>query len=294
MTHDELNAASATLPEITKERARETLGSRSRLDAMAVLEFQNWEHVWRRIFAETIGTFLLVLVAAGAGVVSALSGGAIGRGEAVVAPGLMVMAIILSMGAISGAHLNPAVTLAFALRREFPWARIPMYLSAQAVGAIGACAVLRTLFGNVANLGATVPGASFNDTQAMSVEILLTFGLLTIILGTSSGAQNVGPLSAIAIGGYIALAGMWASPVSGASMNPIRSLGPDIVRGNFSHIWVYLLGPMLGMLAAVFSAIVLRGRGGDMAASLAAQGHLGRAAGQQDSVEHHVRDQVQP
>ncbi|MFZ2052026.1 MAG: aquaporin [Solirubrobacteraceae bacterium] len=227
---------------------------------------------WRRLFAEAFGTFLLVLVAAGAPVVDVISHGAIGRVAAVSAPGLMVMAIILFMGGVSGAHLNPAVTIGFTLRTDFPWRRVPGYVVMQLLGATLACLFLRGVLGNVAGLGATEPGTGIAGWQAMLIELVLTAGLLSTILGTSSRAQNVGPLSALAIGGYIALAGLWSSPISGASMNPARSFGPDLARGDFSGFWIYLVGPLAGMLLAVAVAWVLRGPGGGAAA--AARGRL--------------------
>jgi len=229
---------------------------------------------WRRLFAETFGTFLLVVVAAGAVVVSAVSHGAVGRVEAVVAPGLMVMAIILFMGAVSGAHLNPAVSIAFAARGDFPWRRVPGYIGAQLLGAALACLFLWAMFGQVGNMGATEPGPGISDLQAVLMELLLTLGLVSTILGTASKAQNVGPIAALAVGGYIALAGLWASPISGASMNPARSFGPDLVLLNFGHYWVYLVGPIVGGLLAVLVAYVLRGPGGDEPAIHAAQGRL--------------------
>jgi aquaporin Z len=239
-----------------------------------VREFDNMSHEWRRLFGELFGTFLLVLVAAGGPVVSAASHGAVGRAAAVVAPGLMVMAVILFLGAVSGAHLNPVVSLAFWLRGEFPWRRLPGYFVAQVAGGVLACLFLWAMFGKVGMLGATEPGAGLSSVQAMLVEAVLTLGLVSTILGTASGAQNVGPLSALAVAGYIALAGLWASPASGASMNPVRSFGPDAVIGDYSHFWVYLAGPAIGALAAVGAAYILRGRGGDAAAARAAQGTL--------------------
>ena len=184
----------------------------------------------------------------------------------------LVMAIILFMGNIGGAHLNPVVSVAFALRREFPWARIPGYVVMQAGGAVVAALFLRAVFGPIGMLGATVPAHGINGPRAMLIEAVLTLGLVSTVLGTASGAQNVGPLSALAVGGYVALAGLWSSPVTGASMNPMRSLGPDVALGRFPAYWVYLAGPALGMLVAVGSAIILRGRGGDPAAARAAQG----------------------
>ncbi len=237
-------------------------------------DFDNLSYEWRRIVAEIVGTFFLVLVAAGAVMAAAVYGSTVSRSAVVVAPALMVMAIILAIGAVSGAHLNPVVTLAFALRNEFPWRRIPLYIVAQVAGAIVACLLLWAMFGKVGGFGATVPGPHVSGSRAMWMEAVLTCGLVTTILGTASGAQNVGPLSALAVAGYIALAGLWSSPVSGASMNPVRSLGPEIVSGHYAYFWVYLAGPTIGMLAAVGIAYVLRGRGRDPTATIAAQGSL--------------------
>lgn len=232
----------------------------------------------RRLFGEAFGTFLLVTVAAGAAVVSARNGG-VSQTAAVVAPGLLVMAVILFMGAVSGAHLNPAVSIGFALRGDFPWRRVPGYVLAQFVGAVAACAMLRALLGDYGMLGATDPGRHVSDAQAFGIEAVLTMGLVSTILGTASRAQNVGPLSAVGVGGYIALAGLWASPISGASMNPARSFGPDLVTAGFDHYLPYLGGPLVGAVAAVVFAFLLRGPGGDPGGVLAAQGSLRRVAG---------------
>jgi aquaporin Z len=237
--------------------------------------FDDPRHEWRRLFAEVLGTFFLVLVGAGGGVVDAVSQGAIGRGASVTAPGLMVLAIILFMGAVSGAHLNPAVTLGFALRGDFPWRRVPGYIVAELLGSTLAVLVLWAMFGKVGSLGATEPGPGISDLQAMVMELVLTVGLFSVILGTASKAQNLGPLSALGVGAYIILAGLWSSPISGASMNPARSFGPDLVLGNFSHYWVYVVGPLLGAAIAVGFAVILRGRA-DIGGAAAAQGALGQ------------------
>jgi aquaporin Z len=244
----------------------------SRTEAPWARDFYDPAKWLRGVFSEVLGTFLLVLVAVGAGVVADASGVPISRAAAVTAPGLMVMAIILFMGKVGGAHLNPIVSVAFALRSEFPWRRVPGYVAAQAVGGVLACLFLWAVLGRHGSFGATIPGPAINDVQAMLFEAVLTMGLVSVILGTASSAQNVGSLSAIAVGGYIALAGLWASPISGTSMNPVRSLAPDLVRGDFSHAWVYVVGPVVGSLVAVAFAFVLRGRGGDEVASLAAKG----------------------
>ena len=214
---------------------------------------------WRRIFSEIWGTFLLVVVAAGADVVAAKSDGAVTLGMAVVAPGMMVMVVIYFMGTVSGAHLNPAVTFAFALRRNFPWSRVPGYILGQIAGGIAAAIFLRAMFGTVGKLGATEPGAGVSALQALLMEVLLTAGLVSTILGTASGARNIGANAAIAVGGYIALAGLWAAPISGASMNPVRSLAPDLVRLDFAAGWVYLIGPFAGALIGVAFEWILKG-----------------------------------
>jgi aquaporin Z len=250
-----------------------TPGGRLARDAWWVHRFPDPALEWRRLFAETLGTFLLVLAGAGPSVVSAATHVAIGRVAAVSAPGLTVLAVILFMGAVSGAHLNPVVSIAFAARGDFPWRRVPGYVLVQLLGATLAVLFLAAVFGRIGSLGATVPGAGISDTQAALVELVLTAGLVSTILGTASRAQNLGPISAFGVSAYIVLAGLWSSPVSGASMNPARSFGPDLVLGDFSHFWVYLLGPLLGALLAVGFARILRGPGGrDPLASKAAQG----------------------
>ncbi|MBB5640731.1 MIP/aquaporin family protein [Cryobacterium roopkundense] len=237
-------------------------------------DFDDPRYEWRRLFSEWLGTFFLVLVGAGGAVVNAQSDGAIERAAAVTAPGLMVVAIILFMGAVSGAHLNPAVTLAFAARGDFPWRRVPGYIIAQLAGSTLACLVLWALLGKIGDLGATTPGAGISDWQAMLMELVLTVGLVSTVLGTASGAQNVGVFGALGVGSYIVLAGLWSSPISGASMNPARSFGPDLVLLDFSSYWAYVVGPVAGALVAVGIAWVLRGPGGDRGGVFAAQGRL--------------------
>lgn len=232
---------------------------------------------WRRLFAELFGTFLLVLAGAGAPVVGAVSHGEVSRSAAVAAPGLTVMAIILFMGAVAGAHLNPVVTLAFTLRGDFPWRRVPGYVLVQLAGATLACLFLWAVYGKAGDLGATVAGGDVAGWQAMLTELVLTLGLVSTILGTASQAQNVGPLSAVAVGGYIVLAGLWSSPISGASMNPARSFGPELVLGRFGGSWIYWVGPTAGAVLAVGAAWLLRGRGGDPGGRTAARGRLDRA-----------------
>ena len=199
---------------------------------------------------------------------------AISRTAAVVAPGIMVMGIILFMGKISGAHLNPAVSIAFALRGDFPWRRVPGYIVVQLIGAAVADVLLKAVTGVSATCGSTYPAADYPALAAFWMEALLTMTLVSVILGTASGARNIGPLGAFVVGGYIAVAGLWGSPISGSSMNPARTFGPDLAGGNFSDYWVYVAGPLAGALAAVGIAFILRGAGGGKSGSSAAQGAL--------------------
>jgi aquaporin Z len=245
-----------------------------------IRQFDFWDasYEWRRVFSELFGTFLLVTVAAGGAMVNARFGGHAIPGPAlVVAPGLMVLAVILFMGAVSGAHLNPAVSVAFALRGNFPWRRLPMYVAAQFAGAVLATLVMRGLIGAHSTAGLTLPGPGISGPTAMLWEALLTTGLVSVILGAASGAQQIGAFAALAAGSYIALAGLFGAPVSGASMNPARSLGPALVLGTWTSWWVYLVGPLIGAVIAVAFAFVLRGPGGGKSGAQAAQGTLGTA-----------------
>ncbi|HEX2911943.1 MAG TPA: aquaporin [Chloroflexia bacterium] len=211
----------------------------------------------RAHFAELIGTFALTFVSAGSEIVAQLNPGAVDHTARALAPGLVVMAMIYSIGNVSGAHINPAVTLAFTLRQAFPWQRLLSYWLFQMLGAILAAFVLKLLFGNVAHLGASSP--QHGVTTSFVMEIILTVFLVTVILSTSSRHQVIGANAALAVGGTIAFCGLFAGPVSGASMNPARSLGPVIVAWDFSNAWIYLAGPILGALIAVFFTWLLHG-----------------------------------
>jgi aquaporin Z len=237
-------------------------------------DFADPRHEWHRLFAEFLGTFFLVLVAAGGGMMGQAFPDTISRTAAVVAPGLMVMSIILFMGKVSGAHLNPAVSIGFALRGDFPWRRVPGYIVVQLIGAALAAAFLSAVIDVSATYGSNYPASAYSDGDAFLMEVVLTLGLVSVILGTASGAQNLGLFGALGVGAYIALAGLWGSPISGASMNPARTFGPDLVGGDFTSYWVYVAGPLIGALLAVGAAWVLRGPGGGRAGSGAAQGDL--------------------
>jgi aquaporin Z len=236
--------------------------------------FNDPRQEWRRLCSELLGTFFLVLVAAGGGMMGHAFPGVISRQAAVVAPALMVMAIILFMGKLSGAHLNPAVSIAFALRRDFPWWRVPGYIVVQLMGATLAALFLHAVIKVSAVYGSNFPAHGYSDMAAFWMELILTMGLVSVILGTASGAQNVGVIGAFGVAGYIALAGLWASPISGASMNPARTLGPDLVATTFTGYWVYVAGPLAGAVLAVGIAFVLRGRSGGASSAGAAQGDL--------------------
>jgi aquaporin Z len=237
-------------------------------------DFADPKQGWRRLFSELLGTFFLVLVAAGGGMMGQAFPGTISRTAAVVAPGLMVMAIILFMGKVSGAHLNPVVSVAFALRQDFQWRRVPGYIIVQLAGAALAAWFLQSVVHVSATFGSNYPASGFSLMDAFLMEAVLTLGLVSVILGTASGAQNLGVLGALGVGAYIALAGLWGSPISGASMNPARTFGPDLVGADFTDYWVYVAGPLVGATLAVGAAFVLRGVGGGRSGSRAAQGDL--------------------
>ena len=250
-----------------------------------VSEFDFWNNAYegRRLFSEVLGTFFLVLVAVGGGMVNARFGGdAVPYGARVVAPALMVGAIILFMGTVSGAHLNPAVSIAFALRGDFPWRRVPGYIVVQLGGATLGALFAHAVINASATYGSNYPAHGYSNGAAFWMELMLTFGLVSVILGTASGAQNLGFIGAFGVGGYIALAGLWGSPISGASMNPARTFGPDLVGGKFTGYWVYVAGPVAGAAIAVLFAFVLRGHGGGRSGSAAAQGGLFTESGKPD------------
>lgn len=247
---------------------RRTSGARSR-----EAEFHDPRLEYRRLFSELWGTFLLVLVAAGGGVVGASAfGGDLTLAMKALAPGMMVMGIIFFMGTISGAHLNPAVTLAFAVRGNFPWRRVPGYIIVQVVGAVLAAGFLQLMYGGIIN-GATEPTKDVSLWVAMLTEAVLTLGLVSVILGTASGARNVGANGALAVGAYIGLVSVWGAPVSGASMNPARSFAPELIAGNLSDYWIYLVGPIVGAMIAVGFEWILKGKP-TAAGAEAAQGVL--------------------
>lgn len=216
--------------------------------------------LWIRLIIEFLGTFVLVTVAAGSGVINHYTGGGpISRTAAVIAPGAVVMAMIYAWGPLSGLHINPAVTVAFAGRRVFPTSWVVPYWVAQFAGAICAALFLQGMFGNVAaggNYPISKPGG---DWRSMVMELVLTVILVSIILNTATGGRSIGHNAAIAVGSTVALLGLFASPISGASMNPARTLGPDIVASDYTGWWVYIVGPVLGATIAVSIIGLVRG-----------------------------------
>lgn len=208
----------------------------------------------KHLGAELFGAFALTFVAAGGDMIAALSKGEISPAARAVAPGLLVMAMIYAIGEASGAHFNPAVTFAFSLRVVFPWRRLPGYWTAQIAGAILAGLLLQLLLGISGDAGVTRP--HYGSAAAFAMEIILTWFLITVILGTATAYEVTGPNAALAVGGTIALCGLFAAPVSGASMNPARSLGPAVASGALADLWIYLSAPFLGaVLAAGLNAL---------------------------------------
>ncbi|MGI8451701.1 MAG: MIP/aquaporin family protein [Streptosporangiaceae bacterium] len=216
--------------------------------------------LWVRLSIEFLGTFLLVTVAAGAGVINHYAGGGpISRTAAVIAPGALVMALIYAWGPLSGLHINPVVTFAFAARRVFPRRWVLPYWVAQFAGAIGAALFLQVLLGDVSAGGNYPIAKPGGDWRAFIMEIVLTTILVSVILHTATGGRSIGHNAAIAVGSTVALLGLFASPISGASMNPARTLGPGIVGADLSGWWVYVFGDVIGAAIAVVIIILVRG-----------------------------------
>lgn len=204
----------------------------------------------RLLAAEAAGTFALVFFGCGAIMVDE-DGGGLGRVGISLAFGLVVVAMVFALVHVSGAHINPAVTFGLALRRRFPWGAVPGYWVAQLAGAVVAALALRAALGDVADLGSTSPAGS--DAQSFAWEVAMTAVLLIVILAVATDARAATGTSAVAIGGTIALASLVGGPISGASLNPARSVGPAVVSGSLGSLWIYLLAPIVGAALGVMS-----------------------------------------
>ena len=210
-----------------------------------------------KLAAECIGTFALVFAGTGAIVIDAETGGGVGHVGIGLTFGLIIMVMIYAVGHISGAHFNPAVTLGFAVGRHFSWSLVPRYWAAQLLGGITASLLLRAMFGDTAHLGTTLPFGSAR--QSFVLEIVLTFMLMFVITSVATDVRAVGQAAALAIGGTIGLEALFAGPISGASMNPARSLAPALVSWTWTDQWLYIAGPALGAVAGVLAYQLVRG-----------------------------------
>jgi aquaporin Z len=216
--------------------------------------------LWIRLIIEFVGTFILVTVAAGSGVINHyVGGGPISRTAAVIAPGAVVMAMIYALGPLSGLHINPAVTLAFTSRGVFKVAWVLPYLAVQLAGAVAAALFLQGMYGHVSSGGNYPIAKPGGEWRSLVMEIVLTAILVSVILNTATGYRSIGHNAALAVGSTVALLGLFASPISGASMNPARTLGPDIVSLDFTGWWIYIVGPVAGAALAVLLIGLVRG-----------------------------------
>jgi len=220
---------------------------------------------FRLALCESLGTFFLIFAGAGAIVIDGVAPGAIGHIGVAATFGLVVLAIIYTFGDISGAHVNPAVTIAFAVAGRMPWARARTYLLAQFLGAIAASALLAALFPSAESLGATIPKGAW--VQTLILEVALTFFLMTVIFNVSTGAKEKGVMAGVAVGATVGLMALFAGPISGASMNPARSFGPAILelitgtgnRASLTNLWIYFVAPISGALLTIPLCELTRG-----------------------------------
>jgi aquaporin NIP len=224
--------------------------------------------------AEALGTFALVFLGCGAIAVDAQSG-QLGHAGIALSFGLVIAVMIYALGHISGAHFNPAVSIGFAVGRHFPWTRAATYSAAQVTGAVVGALMLRVTLGADADLGVTQPSGT--DLQALAWEVLLTFFLMLVITSVATDTRAVGEAAALAIGGTVALGALVGGPISGASMNPARSLGPALVAGDLTAVGIYLVGPVVGAILAALAYRYLRGKSSDIAALTSADSQAGTA-----------------
>lgn len=210
----------------------------------------------KRYIAEAIGTFGLVFCGTGAIVINEFTGGTVTHVGIAVTFGLIVMGMIYAFGDISGAHLNPAVTIAFAYAKKFPWREVPAYCISQIAGAFIASGILFFLFPENELLGTTLP--QIDVMKVFVLEVILTFFLMLVIINVSTGSKEIGVIAGIAIGGIVLLEAMFAGPITGASMNPARSISPAVVSGHLEHLWLYIVAPIIGALLAVVSCKLVK------------------------------------
>ncbi len=210
----------------------------------------------RKYISEIIGTFSLIFCGTGAMTINEVTGGDVTHVGIAITWGLIVMAMIYAFGEISGAHFNPAVTIAFAYAKKFEWKEVPKYVAAQCLGAILASAVMLFLFPESEYLGGTIP--KLDELRAFVLELLLTYFLMVVIINVSTGSKETGTMAGIAIGGVVLLEAMFAGPMTNASMNPARSLGPALLSGHWEHQWLYFVAPVIGALLAVLTCKVVK------------------------------------
>lgn len=213
----------------------------------------------KREIGELFGTFAMVFCGCGAMTINEITGGDISHVGVAITWGLIVMAMIYAFGEISGAHFNPAVTVAFAVAKKFSWKRIPSYLLFQTIGAFLAIGLLWFLFPESESFGHTYPRDGFLPYKAFVLEFILTYFLMLVIINVSTGSKEIGTMAAIAVGAVILLEAMFAGPMTKASMNPIRSLAPAVISGNLQHLWLYLTAPFAGAIFAVLSCKLVKG-----------------------------------
>ncbi|MEM7187175.1 MAG: MIP family channel protein [Bacteroidota bacterium] len=210
----------------------------------------------KQYIAEAIGTFALVFCGTGAIVINEFTNGTVTHVGVAITFGLIVMGMIYAFGEISGAHINPAVTIAFAYAKKFPWKKVPAYCLSQIAGAIAASGILWFLFPDNELLGATLP--QIDVLRVFVLELILTFFLMLVIINVSTGSKEIGVMAGISIGGIVLLEAMFAGPITGASMNPARSIAPALVSGHLEHLWLYIVAPIIGALLAVVSCRLVK------------------------------------
>ena len=212
----------------------------------------------KKYIAELLGSYALVFFGTGAIIISELHPDLVSHGGVGAAFGLVVMGVIFAFGEISGAHVNPAVTLAFSVAKKFPRKEIVPFIVAQVLGALLASFTLKFLVPGTEYLGATLPSGGV--LQSFIMEFILTYFLMIVIINVSTGSKEVGTMAAIAIGGVVALEALVMGPICGASMNPARSIGPAIASGHLEHLWLYIIAPILGAILAVFTCSIYKGK----------------------------------